>query len=62
MKVKVKVDLRPKVKSRKVNKYVRLWDTWVAVDTEATRLRQELNALQSTLTGGQLAEAQKILQ
>lgn len=57
----VKVETRPKVKSRKVNRYVK----WILIQRALQRkldsIQDQIDLTGGTLTGGQLAEAQKVL-
>jgi len=59
--MQVTIETREKVKSRKVNKYVRLYFTATALEAEFLKAKTELAVLMGTLTGGQIAEAQKMI-
>lgn len=51
-----------KVKSRKVNKYVNLELMARTFESRAAECRVALTVLSGSMTGGQLAEAKKILE
>ena len=59
--MKVIVETREKVKSRKVNKYVETMLKVMALNRELKELEGLVTLTQGKLTGGQMAEAQKIL-
>ena len=59
--MKVVVEKRAKVKSRKVNKYVNLILTSQALHRELIACETAVKLYEATLTGGQLSEGQKIV-
>ena len=49
------------IKSRKVAGYVKVVRKWEALDRKATILHADMMRRRAALTGGQLAEAQRVL-